>query len=344
MEPEDRVEGVHVYLDQADWSYLEDGRAADAERELRELAEDHPLLFLISMEHFVETGGLNVGVAKRLSYLKSFPGTMWVATEGTTLVKNSADALVDMALRGRERAPLELQLWPLENLSLAELENMVNVARLMRVAYSMGAKAETHARSTRKGMKKRTLQSQEKYVGHFIDGNWGKVRKHLEKKGIGGVRQWPGRLLMWLTSGAFSYAKRKGLWGITGARYDPVFNTWVYMHIDRDIRRNADHLTAIRKVWKDEKQRCSVAPELSCAVSIVESVFWNSARTYSISEEIDPFHAAHAPLVDIFTCDKRNEQPLRRVFRSGGLRTVLLRTKHLFDVIREIRIALGFPN
>ena len=145
------MRSIRVYLDQADWSYLQDGMAPEAEARLRDAGSRGRATYFISWTHFAENSQLTEGLASRLSFLRSFPGVQRVEVPAQTLVSYHAQVLVDVA-EGRPQRPPAFQATPLNAVSETQLLEDTQGAISLHKLHSMTMDARLTSRAADVGM------------------------------------------------------------------------------------------------------------------------------------------------------------------------------------------------
>jgi hypothetical protein len=138
-----------------------------------------------------------------------------------------------------------------------------------------------------------------------------------------------GRLIGWI-------GERIGLVGPVSKRIDPVFTDVVLSSLPGEIRRDRARMDRIHKFWSNPMKRTRTVAPLACRAAVVESIHYNPAYRYQDSDEPDKEHVVFAPLVDIFTCDKRNVGPLRGVLDKTDTSTAVIRTGRLDEVVEAV--------
>ena len=106
-----------VFLDTADWSYVESGRDPSAIAALRALADAGAIKFVVTQDHLVEVAGLRQGLRRRLAFMREFPGTLLFAFSGSQLLRLAAFEFALNALGDEQRAH-SFQCFPMREQSL----------------------------------------------------------------------------------------------------------------------------------------------------------------------------------------------------------------------------------
>ena len=119
-------------------------------------------------------------------------------------------------------------------------------------------------------------------------------------------------------------------------RDEPLLRSHVAAHFPKDVPNQVSALRELRVLRRDHDRWCRTAPELACSLAVRETLQNDLRRTYSSSDDLDASHALYAPIVDIFTCDKRNAEPIRRVLAKAGRTTEVVRSGRLEDVAAAV--------
>jgi hypothetical protein len=81
-----------------------------------------------------------------------------------------------------------------------------------------------------------------------------------------------------------------------------------------------------------------LAPGLKCSTALADVSYFDTRRRFLRSDQLDQWHAAYAPYVDVFTCDKRTFDVLTRLTaaRASHLRTRIVRASPLAGVLDAV--------
>lgn len=323
-----------VYLDTADWAYLEEGKAPDVVTFLSELGETGAAVFVVSHEHWVEVAGLSHGLARRLDFIRRFPGTQRVVGSTNGLLAFDAQQLV-RAVSGRGAAGASLPLEPLAGVPLSELRRWVeHFGRFVRAVDKHSTSLQRSRRALGDARTAKAIRAEHRNLGAFLRGDAEGVVRHLARGG-----RVPGRAQNWLLRKSVSLVgrvagelHRRGRLPFAELTYDPVFSATVVPLLESAARTNPEVLDAIYAYWRTRGNR-SVAPSLACQAALAERLEMQPDLRLLKSEAADARHAAYAPLVDLFTCDKRNRDPLRKALAEIGCSTLVVGTKRHKDLV-----------
>lgn len=323
-----------VYLDQADWSYLADGKATDAEAVLRRLGE-HDVTYLLSPEHFYETAGLGPGLSRRVAYLESFPGAVLFPVGSTALLQLNMLQLVRIGSgESPERQTIEAQ--PLTG----PMEEAVRSLQVAIPAFRMGEIAMRLGRATRRGQDKEEMLTRNHMRAALLRGDWKKHlvlrerlgesptrRERIMTRAIAPVLGWLGERL-----------ERAGWRPLYKKGEDPVFEAVYVRFWPPGLPRNRANIRAAHKAWRQRDKYLRAIPSLLAFAAVYENLHYRQ-DTFNASDFMDPLHAAYAPLCDLFTGDKRTIEPLDRMFEQAG--TVFCETERLADVARGLEAGIA---
>lgn len=324
-----------VFLDTADWSYMETGRAGGATSALRELCSTGAVRILVTADHLLEVGGLTNGRASRMAFMRGFPGALLVPVSGSQILKMDAVALALHAL-GDEMAPRQLPCKELGALPQVELEAMVRQTWPLRFAQNLHARATSSALESIPRTSKEDRQAADKLHRLARKGNASKVLEYLQR------RHARGRLESFVQSLAVSGLVSLYRWsndrGIVSAASngDWLFDRYVSGALPRQFSSNPALMEPVFRTWSRPDELAAVAPSLACVSAVARQTDAIKDRKKIRSTETDKLHAAFAPLVDVFTCDGRMRPIIDRVFKGTGIGPTLLRSSSLQEVVEEL--------
>ena len=328
-----------VYLDQADWAYLHAGKAPDAEDVLRTLGASGAIDFLITVHHFEEGSGLN-DPASRVAFLRSFPGTAFTEWSAYDLVRYEAEKLA-------HGLPPELGetigMVPLFEIADGDIEKLTfgfmkshPVRKLLEPLYARrrdlfhldqealkahgarASKADDLAiwRAQIRGQPDRAIAIWERIMRvPMTDEQRDQMRRRTEDLSTG-----------WIAGESAGFLPPADL------DFDETFVRVVFTALPFEIKRDREAIVRVLRAWGD---RSRPASPLSCAAAVAAGVLDNPARGYQASDQVDVVHAAFAPIVDVFTGDRRTIDALRRL----KLKARVLGTNSLSDVARYLEQA-----
>lgn len=164
---------------------------------------------------------------------------------------------------------------------------------------------------------------------------WAERRGWKRSGWVGGVQKLGFRSV----AKALAFIKRRN-WYPAMDRSNPAFQRRVAIALPAEIKSSHERMRVLRTAW-EQPARAKRAPSLSIAVALEENNYRQTAAKYDLSVEVDLMHAVFAPVVAVFTCDKRNYPHVARVVTAAELPTAILRTGNLPAVINEIEKRLG---
>jgi len=334
-----QVAPVMVYLDQADWAYLQEGMADEAERKLRKLGEEGKTMFLVTYEHLYETGKLKLGYSARIQYLCGFPRTVWAQDQiSKEILGLSVRGFIDEAI-GQSRTHAVLNIVPLKDVNLLLMKLVAKAFYLVsKPAIWLRTALEQRVRRARVGRTKKMQMIHERYEAALFRGDIRESFQELERMGLK-VNPFRGKtveILSPLIARGASWFRLRGKLAPDGKRFDHIFNSNVMPHLPSAILTNSEQRDAVMKTWKNPEQRANVAPSLACVTAVEEAVHYSTNYNYQESDTLDSMHVTYAPMVDIFTCDKRTFAPLKKAIKQGGFPTKVLRTGRLEAVVEAV--------
>ncbi len=335
------AEPLKVDLDQADWAYMADGKAAAAKDKLAKLGASGQAIFLISHEHLVETAALAEGSRERFRFLRSFPAVLRLPDAGASLIHGHAAASL-LAYAGRctppQSLPLEARAVALEPEEFWDQWASSHGKRMVRL-FDMKARPERFARKARLGKTAKDLEHDARSLGALSLGDQARFEKLLQRGPDAPGPRWVRltRLATPFIQRFYEVVASHGWLPPPGRKFDDVFGSMLLAGLPRALRRDHKLVKDLQRCWDDSSVRCRIAPSLACTASVIETTKRETERKkYGRADVIDPLHAAYAPHVDIFTCDKRNEAPLRDVLAKASVATKVIRTNRLEKVADEI--------
>ncbi len=319
-----------VYLDTADWSYLESGKAAVAETQLRELGRVGKIALIVSLDHFVEASGLTRGRWSRVHYMHDFPGTLWLACSGYQIT----DLAIQLfAARCLDLGPIRQQFlggW-LAHRDVQEFEEVVRNASKLRRVFGVYARAAAFSNTAARTAHDR--KTNDRLLTMVRKGDRVGFRKCVAKSGVT-LPGWRGqmqRLAEHILFAGATWARRRGLVSAL-PRADWHFERCVGSRLPPSIRGSRETMLRLHAVWSDETRRAEASAALACVAALDLRQIATTNPEKMMSSEIDKLHAAFAPLTDVFTCDKRNQPTLAAVLAKARHPTRVLRTGHLDEV------------
>jgi hypothetical protein len=117
---------------------------------------------------------------------------------------------------------------------------------------------------------------------------------------------------------------------------DLVFLEAVLPYLPYTVQTDRTSLERVANAWKHRGTRSAV-PSLAAHAALIEALHYQPERKYEDSEISDQMHGVYAPLVDFFTCDKRNEPPLHKALEPMRDRApTIVRTGRLHELARML--------
>jgi hypothetical protein len=351
---------INIYLDTADWSYLQTGKSTSAESVLRELAADGLINLLVSDEHLIEVAGLtDTDQEKRLEYFRSFPNALRILTTADQLLRADALRLAE-TVAGREAPLLQLSATPISQIPLSNLLDEMQELALMRNAYYESAELINNGRKTSQHRSRQDVRSTDKMIKALASGD---TRETIRQLVLSGQLQndktdeAEQRLNVWIealrTGDIESLANQIneqiqasgqeigddwpgaevfGTWlaqcDFTFVTFGAVFQRSVLIYLPETVRQDGKLLAAVAKAWEKRTVR-AIVPTLLARAALIESIHYQPERDYVGSEPIDQLHVVYAPFAMVITCDQRNEGPLRQALGILDVAPMILRTNRL---------------
>lgn len=182
---------------------------------------------------------------------------------------------------------------------------------------------------------KETLRS-EAMINAAASGDYSRVAKLLAKSGQlpeSGRDGFEERLATYLDSISQILPGFGGT--VEFLKFDFIFQQAVMPFLPESAMADHQLLMKVADSWKLDDVRLS-SISLNAFAALVESIHYQPQRDFKASELPDQRHAAYAPLVEMFTCDRRNEKPLKKAIASMGENaTVIMRNGRLDVVLRK---------
>ncbi len=333
---------IRIYLDQADWSYLQRGRFSDVESSLRSLAEQKRIAIYISDEHLTESAGRKRRLELHLDYIRSFPNTYLITTSVEELLTQSVEEMRRSVVDENYRPS-----WSMKTLSLQE----VTPAELLRRSRELGAQRGVW--KVRAGLKRRSREARgkptkveivrdERFIAAMLRGDRETSRKFLQSAQDESLSWWQNAVIT--AMGCFGTVMRRFVYAAPlDKSFGPIFQLGVVSQLKPVLWRDEEQMRSIYRKYKDDRAFARVALPLACRCALIREIHYNSQYKYQPSDEIDQRHAVFAFLVDLFTCDKRNVSPLQKTMRTGGFDIAIMIVEQLNKTLKEIQKRLEKP-
>ena len=310
-----------VYLDQSAWSAVDAEPGSDFTQQLAAWGRSGLASYLVSWEVLIETAALGPGRQKRWEALRALPGSV-LAPELTVeaMLQRDGQALAAHAAGSPMPPAWEVHAQPLSFTSTAELE--AQVKRLMRLRGHLFASAHATrvGRKADRGKTKEQRRRQEVRTAALLRGDAAEFIRLSERPMNAGHRA-VARMLARVASAAAAWAYARGYLAPYHKRLDPIFFTCVMPFLPTAVRQDGKLLRRVAAAW-NRGEAPGVAPSLACEAAVATRAHYARVRDdeddYPGSENVDRRHVVYAPIVDVFTCDTRNADPIRRVLASAG--------------------------
>lgn len=178
------VARLDIYLDSADWSYLQEGRASEAEAKLRCLASDSEIALFISWEHMAEMAGLKNGLFDRLKFIKGFPNSHVFQSPSDSLLSSEVRSLA-CAVRKQPLPHAPLNAGRISEAGDAVLEKILKFyGRPVRHVNRMMSEIAKIGRASNDARTAVELASRRRIVAQILRGEVDKVVKTDLKDGL----------------------------------------------------------------------------------------------------------------------------------------------------------------
>lgn len=320
-----------VFLDTADWSYLEAGQDHKAGEKLRALGESGDATFVVTMDHLVEAVGLRTGLRHRLAFMRAFPGTVLFHFGGAQLLRLAVLELAAMLVQSGE-SEHEFRCQSLSDHSLDELESITKGLRGLRWAVDLSAFAT--ARAAPVGVKLPPAQRATDAKIHRLarEGDRFALADYLRRTTGGGSSA---RVIQRLASrglvALYAFALRRGLIS-EAAGGDLLFDQLVTAALPTEFAANDELMRGMKSLWSDPDLLAFSSTSLACVKDIEEARTPTRDRAKIRSTYVDRHHACFAPLMDVFTCDKRIHRIVERAVGRSESSVAVVRTRSLARV------------
>lgn len=338
---ESLLEGCRlIFLDTADWSYMEDGRQPEAAAELRALCADGRARILVTADHLLEIGGLTSGRSSRLRFMHSFPGTVLLPVGGSQVTKLAAYDFAFAALDG-DMEPQALRCQEMSASPIETLTKAVEQTWVLDLAQRFQAWATSASFSDRKKSSKQDVEMHSKMHRLARKGDTQEVMDYLRKRrplsGLRGIVQnVAGRALVAL----YQWGNDRGILSVA-AKNDFLFDELVSGALPRQLSSNPQIMGLLFELWSRPDALALHSPSLACVAAIARRSSPTRKTQKIRSTENDKRHAAFAPLVDVFTCDRRVQPIISQTLKVARSQTAVLRTSCLADVVAALKPSVG---
>jgi hypothetical protein len=316
-----------VYLDQADWSYLADNRSPEAARILRRLAVNGAVTLLLSEIHLIETHALGAGFVRRADFIASFPNTSLIQHSPVTILRAAGDELSARAL-GETVEQTAFGIAPVDRTSFDSI-SFEAAQRAFEIAAMFERTPRALAPDTARASKLAAalIRGKSRDTNRLLDDiHLNSAARFIAHRVVGPVLRT-----------VAGFAEANGYLAPVRRRLDHEFTACFLTQLPIEKRRSPHALNRIYNEWKRNPE---VTPSsLRCYAAVWREQ--QAARSrIARSEILDRWHSAFAPLVDVFTCDKRNHRAVRDAL-SGRSSTRVIRTNRLDDVVSAIESILA---
>lgn len=326
------MRGRLVFLDTADWSYLESGKETSAAESLRALADAGEISFVVTFDHIVEAGGLRTGLRPRLAFMREFPGTVLFAVSGAQLLRLAAH---DFALTALQEQPASepFECFAMPDKSIDELVELVRQTRPLRLAHRLSAHITSRTNASAPVKTREEGDAQEKLQRLARLGDRKSFEAYLSKKAprLGGFKGYLQRAATPLLIPLYDWASSRGI--LARAKHaDFLFDELVTSVLPPKFSTDEKLIGGLAKLWVQPEALALMSPSLACvkAIAKAQSPALDVQKIESTAH--DKHHATFAPLVDVFTCDKRNQPLIAQTLKLARCETHVVRTGCLADV------------
>lgn len=326
-----------VFLDTADWSYMEDGRQPEAAAKLRDLCASGRARILITLDHLLEIGGLKSGLASRLRFMHDFPGTVLLPVGGSQVTKLAAYAFAIAALGG-EMEPQALRCKDLSTETIESLTEVVEQTRSLHLAQRLQAWAVSATFSDRKKLSKEDGEVHSKLHRLARKGDRQQLMDYLRKRrplrGLRAIVQdVAGRALFEI----YRWGDERGILSAAVKNNDFLFDELVSGALPRQLSSDPKIMRLLFETWARPDALALHSPSLACVAAIARGASPTKKTQKIRSTENDKRHAAFAPLADVFTCDRRVHPIISRTLKMARSQTTVIRTSLLADVVAAVK-------
>lgn len=327
---------TNIYLDSADWSYLQEGRAPAAHKLLRTAAINGTVALFVSWEHCIEISGLQSGKESRLEFIANFPNVYLFQKPAQQIFKTEAQCISSLA-DSVIPPDITLEAKLLCQLGKNTLNNLVDQYGLpSRQLNIMSSKVQNRGRKANPARSHKELIMQHRIIGKIFRGEFEDlVPTTDDKRLLARLSNYIIRRGMHTVGKIAKDFRDRGWISFSDAPYDPVFNEAVAVHFPQERRVSQPFMQGIHRWWSHPENR-KIAPSLACHYELARSNDGQRQMTLAPSTEIDNLHAAYAPYMDIFTCDKRNASILESILKKLSVHTRVFRTNNLQSLIQGL--------
>lgn len=331
---------MFIYLDQSDWSDLHAGKARGAEAQLREFGARGVALYVVSCEHMCETNQLKWGRDSRLAFVRNFPGAVLTEEEATDhlLVAEAGDFV--RYIQTGHVTPIQVGVRRAADLSDEAFARLASpLPWPIRIDRRLTVYRDCLSRRARRGETKVTRDAMSAAVGAILKGDVDDFTRAIGNLGppLGAVRRFVIEALAPHVARALEWWRKRGFVGPSQNRKASI-DPHIVSKLPGVARRDEKLVKAIAQLWASEK-RARVAPSLAAHASVYDKIENDLARSISAGDHMDARHAVYAPLADVFTCDRRNESPIRQALAGAAVATRIVRCGRLDEVARLIAVS-----
>jgi hypothetical protein len=322
-------------LDQADWQHLREGIHTSARERLLHLAAEGVVRLAISYAHVLEIGGMESGSNERLLMLGTVPGLFLFDEYPDRLMERSAYALTSAA----RRESFVMAAPAATPATTASLREACAELKPVRGALNLFATFRERHRQTETGMTSADHARSSVGAAAIARGDADAVIEVIRKQGahVGPVREKFIRLLSRAVSAVASLPAVEKNLGPISRRMDQSFVGSVLPHLDEETRASRSTKDQVFRLWSQQRHSADWASLVAHAA--VSSAQRTGGVAIDRSAVVDRLHSVFAPWCSVFTCDKRNADPLRRAL-SGLSETKVVRTRQL-DHVALAALELG---
>ncbi|HBQ14099.1 MAG TPA: hypothetical protein DEF51_24205 [Myxococcales bacterium] len=297
--------------------------------------------FLVSHELLEEVGGLVAGWQDAIDHLRAFPGTMYCPNlMANTLWK--ADSLRLAAESGctASVARTVFEAEPLATRAISWFEQQRDFARAVHKVKDAATAIQKISRGADAGRAKSERLSGEAAARAVLLGD------------VDGVRRQPGaaaeQVVQQLLDAVQPHIKRLQRLGYVPpveVQSDPAFLSIVMPHLPVEVRQDQPSMARVAVAWRDNRF-ASVTQSIVASAAVLRWVHYRDVPAdatkdpFATGDRLDAEHAAYAPLVHVFTCDKRTAPEVERALKEAGSGTQVVRATKIDKIVAACERAL----
>ena len=121
------------------------------------------------------------------------------------------------------------------------------------------------------------------------------------------------------------------------SKSDFLFDQYISGALPREFSSDPKRMRPLFQTWSRPGALAVLSPSLACVVAIALEATPTKDTQKLRSTEINKHHAAFAPLVDVFTADRRIQPIVARTLKGKQPPTLVLRSSSLHSVVDAVR-------